>query len=90
MSAEMSRADRFLRLALVWGLVGCSGMVIAQEAEAPDLEFLEYLGSWEESDEDWVALATDAIQQALQEEGKDKGKDPAPDGEKLAESDDEN
>ena len=90
MSAECSCTDRLLRLAVVWGLVSCSGMVIAQEAEAPDLEFLEYLGSWEESDEDWVALATDAIEQVLEEEGKDEGKDPAPDGEKLAESDDEN
>jgi hypothetical protein len=90
MSAETLRTDRFPRLALIGLLVGCSGMVIAQDAKAPDLEFLEYLGSWEESDEDWVALATDAVQQALEEEGKDEGKDPAPDGEKLAESDDEN
>ena len=33
-------------------LVG-SGVVCAAEEEVPDIEFLEYLGMWEESDEDW-------------------------------------
>ena len=78
-----------LRMAVLWGLIGISGAVIAEDAEAPDLEFLEYLGSWEASDEDWVVLATDAIQE--QETARtEQGKDSAPDGEKLAEIDDEN
>lgn len=25
--------------------------------DAPDLDFLEYLGSWQESDEEWLAVA---------------------------------
>ncbi len=30
---------------------------VEEEAELPDMEFLEYLGSWEESDEDWLILS---------------------------------
>lgn len=30
---------------------------IGQEAEGPDLEFLEYLGSWEADDDEWVIAA---------------------------------
>ena len=29
----------------------------ADGAEPPNFEFLEYLGSWESSDEDWVVVA---------------------------------
>jgi hypothetical protein len=29
----------------------------AQEAESPDLEFLEYLGSWQADDDEWLAVA---------------------------------
>lgn len=34
-------------------LLGCS-LVLAADDEMPDPDFLEYLGMWEESDEDWV------------------------------------
>jgi len=30
---------------------------MAQDEETPDLAFLEYLGSWEDSDEDWLVVA---------------------------------
>lgn len=33
-----------------------AGGVVAGEP-APDMAFLEYLGSWEEDDRDWIALA---------------------------------
>lgn len=29
----------------------------AADEPAPDIAFIEYLGSWEEDDEDWLALA---------------------------------
>jgi len=29
----------------------------AQDDEAPDLAFLEYLGSWQDGDEDWLVVA---------------------------------
>jgi hypothetical protein len=32
--------------------------------EAPDAAFLEYLGSWEEDDSDWIALARTAPEEA--------------------------
>ncbi len=32
--------------------------------EAPDAAFLEYLGSWEEDDSDWIALAGTAPEDA--------------------------
>ena len=34
-------------------LLGCS-LVLAADEEIPDPDFLEYLGMWDESDEDWV------------------------------------
>lgn len=46
-------AERVIAL-LVSGL--CLGATALAEEEAPavDAEFLEYLGMWEESDEDWL------------------------------------
>ena len=72
-----------LRAAVVWVLIGCSGIGIAQDAEAPDLEFLEYLGSWEASEEDWVLVAPEATPDKESKETEKESVD-APDGEKLA------
>ena len=88
MSADRTTSGRIARFAVLWGMIGFCGLVIADEAEAPDLEFLEYLGSWEESDEDWVLLAADAETEKESEE-KEQEVDTAPNGEKLAELDDE-
>jgi len=41
----------------------------AQE-EGPDLDFLEYLGSWQENDEEWLAVAE------WEREGKDDAQAP--------------
>jgi len=51
------------------------------------MEFLEYLGSWEESDEDWVVLAAEAVERVAAE---DKRTDPAAIDEESVETDDEN
>jgi hypothetical protein len=73
---------------LLWGLIVCSGLVVAEDAEAPDLEFLEYLGSWEADEEDWVLLAPDAVPDgASTETGKERV--DTPDEDKLAELNDE-
>jgi hypothetical protein len=49
------------RLVLVLAAVGLAAQVEAQEeepqADEPDLSFLEYLGSWQESDEEWLIVA---------------------------------
>lgn len=37
--------------------LGVASAAGAQESEAPDVEFLEYLGSWQETDEEWLIVA---------------------------------
>ena len=37
-------------------LIACSLLVAADE-ELPEIEFIEYLGLWEESDEDWTMFS---------------------------------
>lgn len=64
-------------------LLSSSGMVCAEEEGVPDMEFLEYLGMWEESDEDW--LIVDKAITADQEERSD----PVPKGEESMEKEDE-
>ena len=86
MSANSSQSEQVLKVALLCSLVGYGGATFAAEEEVPDLEFLEYLGSWDESDEDWVLFASDDDEQARQEDDNSK---PAPQGEKVAELEDE-
>jgi hypothetical protein len=40
---------------LVASLLGAAG-ARGQESAAPGLDFLEYLGSWQGGDEEWVAI----------------------------------
>ena len=48
-----------------WSLLfGFAGPATAADEELPDLEFLEYLGSWEESDEDWELFREFAVETA--------------------------
>ncbi len=54
-----------------------------EEDEQLDMEFLEYLGMWEESDEDWQLLDEDEGPQ------NDERSDPVPEGEESPEKDDE-
>ena len=39
---------------LMLGWIAIGGAALADDEALPDLEFLEYLGSWEESDEEWL------------------------------------
>ncbi len=65
-------------------LIVCSAAVVADE-ELPEIEFLEYLGLWEESDEDWVMF-----NDPINAENKDRQRsDPAPEGEESTEKLDE-
>lgn len=54
----MSARKRHTGATMVFLAVACGAhdTVPAAEEELPDLAFLEYLGSWEESDEDWLLL----------------------------------
>lgn len=85
-SADKKVSDCVLSIAVVWGLIGCSGVVAADE-EPPDAEFLEYLGSWDGPDEDWL-LFDNADGKAVATDGKERS-DPASADEESAESEDE-
>jgi len=85
MSVSATHTERILKIALLCGLFGYGSVALANEEEVPDLEFLEYLGSWDESDEDWVLLADNDDEESSDDESK-----PAPQGDKVAELDHEN
>ena len=75
MSASRGIADTVVRLALVAGIAGFGGVAGATEDELPDLEFLEYLGSWEESDEEWLLFDAEVSTAAAAEGGPKKGQE---------------
>ncbi len=63
-------------------LMGCS-LVLAADDEIPDAEFIEYLGLWEESDEDWLIFNEPITADA------EERSDPVPEGEESTETTDE-
>ena len=63
-------------------LLGC-GLALAEDEGVPDAEFLEYLGLWEESDEDWLLFDEPITADA------EKRTDPVPEGEESTEKTDE-
>ena len=65
-------------------LIACSLLVAADE-ELPEIEFIEYLGLWEESDEDWTMFSEPMEAKNENEERSD----PASDGKESTETDDE-
>ena len=71
------------KTALLGFLLFGSSLLLAADDEIPDAEFLEYLGLWEESDEDWlifdVPITADAEERS----------DPVPQGEESTETSDE-
>ena len=50
----MARRSRLIPVVVACGV---AGTVSAQERDAPDLSFLEYLGSWEDGDAEWLVVA---------------------------------
>lgn len=64
-------------LALAAALLFAAAMPAAADDSAPDAAFLEYLGSWEGSDEEWVALL-DEDQDDNTVSRDDQRSDPAP------------
>ncbi len=67
---------------LLCGIVLCVP-ALGVEEQAPDLAFLEYLGMWEESDEDWLLVDEETMAE------NDKRNDSEPKGEESAENHDE-
>ncbi len=86
MATSADKPDYVLSVAVLWGLFGCSGVVVADD-EQPDMEFLEYLGSWQESDEDWLLLNDPDREAVVADEIKRS--EPVPQGKESTETDDE-
>ena len=62
----------------------CLGTVAAAEEEpAPNVDFIEYLGMWEQTDEEWLLHDNEETADA------DERSDPAPEGEESTEMKDE-
>ena len=86
MLASNRETGSWCRLMLLWGVLGFSSALLAADSELPEMEFLEYLGLWEESDEDWVLLSGEAVTQVAAEDART---DAEPEGEESAENEDE-
>lgn len=71
------------RKATLTGLLLCCSQGFAADDEVPEMEFLEYLGLWEESDEDWLLF-----NEPMTAENEQRS-DPVPEGEESTEKDDE-
>jgi len=90
MSAKRSPPLDAWFVLMIVGMVGLPGVGHTQTDEnedQADIEFLEYLGSWEDSEEDWLIFAGD--REARDESDDEEKEEHAPDGEKLAEVKDE-
>jgi hypothetical protein len=71
------------KAALLGSLLMSCSLVLAADDEIPDAEFLEYLGLWEESDEDWLIFDEPITADA------EERSDPVPEGEESTETNDE-
>ena len=83
-------ASRHLCWYLPGLLLGLCGTVLAADDGSPETDFLEYLGSWEESDEVWLVIdqVADQVAELVDTESEERS-DPAPEGEESTENDDE-
>jgi hypothetical protein len=69
-------------------LLVCCGLflavpALAEDEEAPDTAFLEYLGMWEETDEEWL------LHEQMEAAAAEVRSGPAPEGEESPEKEDE-
>jgi hypothetical protein len=86
MSVRKMQVSSVCKFALLWSLLALSGALVAADTDLPEMEFLEYLGLWEESDEDWILLTEEVSTQVAAEDART---DTLPKGEESAESEDE-
>ena len=73
------------RALLTGVLLICWAAAVADDL--PDEAFLDYLGSWEESDDEWVMF--DEMDTDQTDQQADSESDPAPQGEESTETEDE-
>ena len=83
-------ASRHLCWYLPGLLLGLCGTVLAADDGSPETDFLEYLGSWEESDEVWLVIdqVADQVAEWVATESEERS-DPALEGKESTENDDE-
>ncbi|MGI9272413.1 MAG: hypothetical protein ACR2QT_11600 [Woeseiaceae bacterium] len=74
-----------VRQLVIGSLLATFSLMVAADEELPEIEFIEYLGLWEESDEDWT-MFSDPIEARNKE---DERSDPAPEGKESTETNDE-
>ena len=72
-----------VRAALLGTVLGCGSLVLAADDEIPEMDFVEYLGMWDGSDEDWLILDEPTAA------GTDERTEPVPKGDVSAEKVDE-
>jgi len=77
----MVSPERHLVLLACGLCLGAAAM--AEEELPPDAEFLEYLGMWEETDEDWLLLNDITLVENMERS------DPVPEGEESTETENE-
>lgn len=75
-----------LKATLLMFLLAISGVLLAADTDVPEIAFLEYLGLWEESDEDWILLSEEISTQIAAD---DTRTDLEPESDASAENDDE-
>ena len=68
MSDKTRHARAAVKLAVLCGLVSAGAGSAAADEELPDIEFLEYLGSWDASDEEWLLFDAEEPATAAQEQ----------------------
>ena len=71
---------------LLCGLCAATPALAEEQEEAPDAEFIEYLGIWDGTDEDWMLLDETW---AADLEAEEKRNEPAPEGKDSSENADE-
>ena len=86
MLAEQLQMHTTFKAILLWTWLGLSGVLLAADTDVPEMEFLEYLGLWEESDEDWVWISEEMNTQVVADDSRT---DATPQGEESAENEDE-
>jgi hypothetical protein len=87
MSAKRNRRLGAWPVLMLAGFVGAGHAQTDENADEADIEFLEYLGSWEDGEEDWLIFVGD--RETRDESDDEENEETAPDGEKLAEVKDE-
>lgn len=83
----METLANYGRIRWLCGFALCVSLAVSAETDEedfPEIDFLEYLGMWEETDEDWKLLNEVAVA-----ESDDERSDPVPEGEESTEKEDE-